>query len=169
MDEDAAWYRSRPRPRPQYTRRVPVPAKGAQQPLPPLFSRCLLWPRSPISASAELLFKFWRNPTFKSANNEEWEPMHKHHNFLKSIAMSNQYISLFHKYLQGFLANKSMAKWTKESFDYHDHHNYNLVMLYLVRKLFSKLQHIKIYSCVYFNGFIAKNTKPQLKKGCKKS
>jgi len=29
-------------------------AKGAQQP-PPLFGPCLLWPRSPISATAELL------------------------------------------------------------------------------------------------------------------
>jgi len=29
------------------------PLKGAQQ--PPLFGRCLLWPRSPISATAELL------------------------------------------------------------------------------------------------------------------
>jgi len=31
------------------------PAKGASQP-PPLFGPCLLWPRSPISATAELLF-----------------------------------------------------------------------------------------------------------------
>ena len=30
------------------------PAKGAQQ--PPLFGPCLLWPWSPISATAELLF-----------------------------------------------------------------------------------------------------------------
>ena len=36
--------------------RVPAPVKGAQQ--PPLFGQCLLWPRSPISATAELLFKF---------------------------------------------------------------------------------------------------------------
>jgi len=34
---------------------VPAPAKGAQQPLP-LFGPCLLWPRSPISATAELLY-----------------------------------------------------------------------------------------------------------------
>ena len=33
---------------------IPAPAKGAQQP-PPLFGPCLLWPRSPISATAELL------------------------------------------------------------------------------------------------------------------
>ena len=33
---------------------VPAPAKGAQQ--PPLFGPCLLWPRSPISATADLLF-----------------------------------------------------------------------------------------------------------------
>jgi len=32
---------------------VPAPAKGAHQ--PPLFRPCLLWPRSPISATAELL------------------------------------------------------------------------------------------------------------------
>jgi len=34
---------------------VPAPAKGAQQ--PPLFGPYLLWPRSPISAIAELLYK----------------------------------------------------------------------------------------------------------------
>ena len=34
-----------------------VPAKGAQP--PPLFGPCLLWPRSPISATAELLL--WPN------------------------------------------------------------------------------------------------------------
>jgi len=35
----------------------PAPsAKGAQQ--PPLFGPCLLWPRSPISATVELLFNF---------------------------------------------------------------------------------------------------------------
>jgi len=32
---------------------VQAPAKGAQQ--PPIFGPCLLWPRSPISATAELL------------------------------------------------------------------------------------------------------------------
>jgi len=32
----------------------PTPPKGAQQ--PPLFGPCLLWPRSSISATAELLF-----------------------------------------------------------------------------------------------------------------
>ena len=36
---------------------VPAPAKGAQQPLP-LFGPCLIWPRSPIAATAELLFEF---------------------------------------------------------------------------------------------------------------
>ena len=34
---------------------VPATAKGAQQ--PPLFDPCLLWPWSPISATAELLCK----------------------------------------------------------------------------------------------------------------
>ena len=34
---------------------VPAPVKGAQQ--PPIFGPCLLWPWSPISATAELLIK----------------------------------------------------------------------------------------------------------------
>ena len=37
---------------------VPAPAKGAQQ--YPLFGPCLLWPRSPISATAELLLYSFR-------------------------------------------------------------------------------------------------------------
>jgi len=36
-----------------------LPVKGAQQ-LPPLFGPCLLWPRSPNSATAELLWS-WVN------------------------------------------------------------------------------------------------------------
>ena len=54
MDEDAAWYGSRPRPRPHCTRRgLSSRERGTAQ--PPLFGPCLLWPRSPISATAELL------------------------------------------------------------------------------------------------------------------
>jgi len=34
---------------------VPAPAIGAQQSPHPIFGPCLLWPRSPISATAELL------------------------------------------------------------------------------------------------------------------
>jgi len=57
MDEDATWYRRRPRPKPHCVRRGPSsPAKGAQQPSR-LFGPCLLWPRSPISATAELLLQ----------------------------------------------------------------------------------------------------------------
>ena len=44
---------------------VPAPAKGAQQP-PPLFGPCLLWLRSPISATAELLFIYARTPIKRS-------------------------------------------------------------------------------------------------------
>jgi len=55
MPLGTSWYGSRPRPRPHCVRRGPSsPAKGAQQPAP-LFGACLLWPRSPISATAELL------------------------------------------------------------------------------------------------------------------
>ena len=39
---------------------VPSPTKGAHQ--PPLFGPCLLWPRSPISATAELLSTQQRKP-----------------------------------------------------------------------------------------------------------
>jgi len=55
MDEDAAWYESRPRLRPHCSRRGPSFREGAQQ-LPSFRPICLLWPPSPISATAELLF-----------------------------------------------------------------------------------------------------------------
>jgi len=58
------------------------PAKMAQQ--PPLFGPCLLWPRSPISATAELLYNiqdgarppFWRidkSPYLTSALSDRHE------------------------------------------------------------------------------------------------
>ena len=54
MDEDAAWYGSRPRPRPHCTRRGSQhPRKGHSS--PPIFGPCLLWQQLPISGSAELL------------------------------------------------------------------------------------------------------------------
>ena len=55
MYEDVTCYGRRSRPiRPHCVRRGPAaPVKGAQQ--PPLFGTCLLWPRSPISATAKLL------------------------------------------------------------------------------------------------------------------
>jgi len=54
MDEDATWYGSRLRPRPQCIKRDPsYPRKGHSS---PLFSAYVLWPLSPISATDELLF-----------------------------------------------------------------------------------------------------------------
>jgi len=54
MDEDTTWYGSRAHRRHIVLGGDPAPsAKGAQQ--PPLFGPCPLWPRSPISATAELL------------------------------------------------------------------------------------------------------------------
>ena len=55
MDEDATLYGSRPRPRPHCVRRKPGPPRKGHSSPPPFFSPCLLWPRSPISATAELL------------------------------------------------------------------------------------------------------------------
>jgi len=55
MDKDASWYGSRPRPEPHCVRRGPSsPTKEAQQP-PSFRPMSILWPRSPISATAELL------------------------------------------------------------------------------------------------------------------
>jgi len=60
MDEDATWYGSRPRRRPHCIRRIPsAPRKDTA--LPPLLGPCLLWPRSPISATAELLYNTLRS------------------------------------------------------------------------------------------------------------
>ena len=56
MDDDAAWYGSRPRPRPHCTRRGPSSRKRGAAAAPPLFGPCLLWSRSPISTTAELLY-----------------------------------------------------------------------------------------------------------------
>jgi len=57
MDEDATWYGSRTRPRPHCIRRGPSSARKGQS-SPHLFGPCLLWPRSPISATAELLLYY---------------------------------------------------------------------------------------------------------------
>jgi len=54
IDEDAAWYGSRPRPRRHFTRQGPSSRKrGTAAPL--FAAHCLLWPRSPILATAEVL------------------------------------------------------------------------------------------------------------------
>jgi len=54
MDEDADWYGCRLRPRPHCTRRGPSSReRGTAAPL--FLGPCLLWSRSPISATAELL------------------------------------------------------------------------------------------------------------------
>jgi len=52
MDEDATWYGSRPRPKPRCIR-LALRERGTAA--LHLFGPCLLWPRSPISATAELL------------------------------------------------------------------------------------------------------------------
>jgi len=57
MDEDATWYGSRPWSRPHCIRRGPRSARNGHS-SPHLFGPCLLWTRSPISATAELLLKF---------------------------------------------------------------------------------------------------------------
>jgi len=58
MDEDATWYGSRPRPSPHCIRWGPsCPRKGHSSPL--FFGPFLLWPRSPISTTAELSSR-WR-------------------------------------------------------------------------------------------------------------
>jgi len=74
MDEDATWYGSRPRRRPHCTRRVPsAPRKGHSTP-PPLLGPCLLWPRSPISATAELLLHCLRQKLPMLYNGRRYPP-----------------------------------------------------------------------------------------------
>jgi len=58
----ATWYGSRPRPIVLDGDPAPPPGKGAQQ--PPSFSPCLLWPRSPISATGEVLLHSSRQTVF---------------------------------------------------------------------------------------------------------
>ena len=66
MDEDATWYGSRHRRRPHCISRVPsAPRKGHSTPAPSLGPR-LLWPQSPISATAELLFYLLRLRRYKA-------------------------------------------------------------------------------------------------------
>jgi len=66
MDEGAAWYRSRPRPRPHSSRWGPSSRESGTA-APPLFGPCLLWPRSPISDTAELLLYVIRDMHNKPA------------------------------------------------------------------------------------------------------
>jgi len=66
MDEDASWYGSRPQPRPHCTRRAPSYARNGHS-SPHLFGPCLLWPRSPISATTELLLHILRHIIWISA------------------------------------------------------------------------------------------------------
>jgi len=61
-DEDAAWYGSRPRPRPHCNRRGPSSReRGTAAPSSQPMSIVAVWPRSPISATAEL-FSLWSKP-----------------------------------------------------------------------------------------------------------
>ena len=55
MDEDTTWYGSRPQPRPHCIKRGPISYARKGHSSPHLFGPCLLWPRSLISATAELL------------------------------------------------------------------------------------------------------------------
>jgi len=55
MNEDASWHGSRARHRPHCIRRGAPPRKGHSNP-PALFGPYLLWLRSPISVTAELLY-----------------------------------------------------------------------------------------------------------------
>jgi len=67
MGYDATWYGSRPRYRPHCIRRGPSCSQTGHSSPPPSFRPCLLWLRSPISATAELLF----SPSHASVNLSE--------------------------------------------------------------------------------------------------
>jgi len=55
MDQCATWYGGRPRPRPHCIRWGPSSPRRTGHSSPPLFGRCLVTKRSPISATAEHL------------------------------------------------------------------------------------------------------------------
>jgi len=55
MDEDSTWYGNRPQPRSHCVRWGPSSPRKRGTAAPPLFSPCLSWPRSPVSATAALL------------------------------------------------------------------------------------------------------------------
>jgi len=57
MDEDATWYGSRPQPDHIVLDGDPAPPRERGTAAPPLFGPYLLWLRSPISVTAELLFR----------------------------------------------------------------------------------------------------------------
>jgi len=82
-DQDATWYRGRPRPRRHCVRwRPSSPSpKGAQQQPPTFRSMSIVAKRSPISATAELLLMDWlcsqsaaaiERLTYTTATDVEW-------------------------------------------------------------------------------------------------
>ena len=65
MDQDGTWHGGGPWSRQQCIRRGPsFRERGLAA--PPLFGPCLLWSRSPTSATAELLFIFFRALIFEA-------------------------------------------------------------------------------------------------------
>jgi len=56
MDEDATWYGSRHRRGPQCIHGFPSLCERGTAPSPSIWPMSIMWPRSPISATAELLF-----------------------------------------------------------------------------------------------------------------
>jgi len=67
MDQDATRHGDRPRPRPLCIRQVSI-YRRKRHSSPPLFGPCLLWPRSPISATVELLFD---HATYRSRQKQD--------------------------------------------------------------------------------------------------
>ena len=56
MNQDETWHAGRPRPWPHCVIRGSSSPRKGDTAAPPLFGPCLLWPRSPSLATAELLF-----------------------------------------------------------------------------------------------------------------
>ena len=70
IDPDATWYGGRPWPRRDCVRWAPSsppPEKGTQQPLPPLFGPCLLWPND--RPSQQLLSSCYFSYSYGDLNN----------------------------------------------------------------------------------------------------
>jgi len=96
MDANATWYGSRRRPKPHCVTQGPSsPAKGAQQ--PPHFGLCLLWPRSPISATGELLWLFLECrfcPCCKVVSSSKWVRAQSSTKFINCIFEAKFFMSI---------------------------------------------------------------------------
>ena len=70
---------------------APLPKKGAE---PQIFGPCLLWPRSPISATAELLFPIIADKTSVVSTKEQLSVIVRHVDISLQISITEDFLGL---------------------------------------------------------------------------